>query len=174
MQTNGSLSPSTQPIRTTGHLANGKVKPMIPEFTPTRIIFLLVLLLGLLMLPLKAGMLLGAEPHTAMLPGQNQEFTIDSDTSGTAIQGQADNSRAAAPTTLVYPNPFVTDITIKLNGDWLAETTIKVYNAIGVLAQEQKMVGSEYSLDLSELPAGIYFLVLTDGKNSLNRRLLKK
>jgi len=143
---------------------------MKQTITPTlKSIFVLLLFLVLLV-PVKAGLF----RIRVDAPSGSVWAAAETDTSGTVIQAQPENLRAGTNSTQVYPNPFTSDVTIKLNSDWLNETTIKVYNAIGVLSVAQKMEGSEFELDLSQLPAGLYLMVLSDGKNTLNRRLLKK
>jgi hypothetical protein len=51
---------------------------------------------------------------------------------------------------------------------------VKIFNAIGTLSIERKMYGSEYQIDLSSLPSGVYFIEIKDGQNSINRKLIKR
>jgi len=68
-----------------------------------------------------------------------------------------------------YPNPFNPNTTIKFKISELRFTTLKVYdilgNEIATLVNEEKPAG-EYEIDFNgtELPSGIYFYQLREGK----------
>ena len=132
------------------------------------------ILLCLLIWPIKAMTISGWNFHVSHLPASRLMIISDPDTSESAVKVSEENSRINLQTTRIYPNPFSSTITIKLTGEWQEETTVRIYNAIGALVLDKKMTGSEYSVEVSHLPAGIYFLDIRDNINSLNRRLLKK
>ena len=112
--------------------------------------------------------------YRIILVVNNGDLTSDPDTLRLTVQGTPVILKSAQTAVQVYPNPFSSNLNVKLSSDWQEESNVRIFNAIGVLALEKKMSGYEYNVEVSELPAGIYFLEIRDGKNILNRRLLKK
>lgn len=112
--------------------------------------------------------------YRILLVVNNGDLGSDPDTLRLTVSGTPGIIRNAQSAVQVYPNPFSSSLNIKLSSDWLEESNVRIFNAIGVLALEKKMSGYEYNIEVSDLPAGIYFLEIRDGKNTLNRRLLKK
>ena len=61
--------------------------------------------------------------------------------------------------TLIFPNPFQDHLTI-VNPYY---ETIHIVNAVGALVKTIRMVYGENHLDLSDLDAGVYIIIFTNG-----------
>jgi len=70
---------------------------------------------------------------------------------------------------IVYPNPASNMLHFK----WEHNNTINVYiiNTVGVTVRTANMQRALPSLDISELPDGIYFLKIKDGDRSVSRTI---
>lgn len=72
----------------------------------------------------------------------------------------------------IYPNP-VKDF-LKLDFEGLSvERTIRIYNAIGQLMDQQITNDMQVELDMSALPAGLFHLQIVSNEGTLNQKLLK-
>jgi hypothetical protein len=70
------------------------------------------------------------------------------------------DANAGAQNVIVFPNPALHG---KVSvGNLSGTSTIKVINLLGVLVKQQQTTNNEITLDLSTLPAGNYFLQVTD------------
>lgn len=76
----------------------------------------------------------------------------------------------------IYPNPATTQITVEFKSS--GKTNIEIKNFLG---QTVKMIDQEFSdrenkitIDLSELPAGIYFATLQADNINYNRKFIKQ
>lgn len=75
---------------------------------------------------------------------------------------------------LVYPNPGNGDFKLKLPGIETGTVAVKVIDNMGRLVhQETVEVESEISLELQELPAGFYQLIVLNGKSHLGSTLVE-
>ena len=77
----------------------------------------------------------------------------------------------------VYPNPSTGNFTINLNSDKTARLNIKIINPIGSIIYKESniQVKGSYTntLDLSNLPVGIYYLIIEgDNINCVNKILI--
>lgn len=71
---------------------------------------------------------------------------------------------------LIYPNP--TDGILTITG-YLKPVDIQIYSTLGQMIRSENRV--ENSLDISGLPAGIYFMVVIDGNTMIDReRIIKR
>jgi hypothetical protein len=73
----------------------------------------------------------------------------------------------------VYPNPANNVLYIKMLNDALNQT-FKLFDAKGALVFEgncQYQQGMTASIDISEVPQGLYFYQIIDGKHSLSGKL---
>jgi hypothetical protein len=75
----------------------------------------------------------------------------------------------------IYPNPFSDKFALEFKG--LSQNTVTVYlfNATGqlILEKEQLLADSKVEIDAKELPKGIYFVKLIDGKNQTTLKVIK-
>jgi len=60
----------------------------------------------------------------------------------------------------IYPNPAVSEITIK--GDELINENIEIYNLLGQKVFEQKLMSNENKVTISQLSKGVYTIKLID------------
>ncbi|NQU85595.1 MAG: T9SS type A sorting domain-containing protein, partial [Mariniphaga sp.] len=79
----------------------------------------------------------------------------------------------------VYPNPSTGNFTINLNSDKTARLNIKIINPIGSIIYKESniQVKGSYTntLDLSNLPVGIYYLIIEGNNiNSINKIMIQK
>ena len=72
----------------------------------------------------------------------------------------------------VYPNPvvenFQVDFSTKFN---VADVTLVLTDMTG---KEVKSFAKSSSYNISDLPAGVYILKITDGKNTETKKIVKK
>jgi hypothetical protein len=77
-----------------------------------------------------------------------------------------------------YPNPFNPTTNISFTLDQASKVSLKVYNITGQLVQtvingESHVAGAhEAKIDMSGMSSGIYFAVLSNGKESLKRKMM--
>lgn len=76
----------------------------------------------------------------------------------------------AASSLQVYPNPANTVVTI--TGWELDDAVIQLYSIDGMLILEEQTKSANHQLDISELPAGLYFLSLVHDQGRTNERLI--
>lgn len=72
----------------------------------------------------------------------------------------------------VYPNPGNSLITIRSKG--MAKTNLRIINSVGEIVQMPFVDAEETSLDISNLPNGIYFISLNVGGKNLTKRFMKE
>lgn len=72
-----------------------------------------------------------------------------------------------------YPNPVRNILTIQNGSQWKS-TDITIVNTWGDVLLKRVIPDGEYSLDLSELPAGIYQLLFRSGENLRSLRFVKE
>ncbi len=90
--------------------------------------------------------------YRIMLVVSNGDLTSDPDTLRLTVSGTPGILKNAQTTVQVYPNPFSSNLNIRLSSDWHEESNVRIFNAIGVLALEKKMSGYEYTVEVSDLP----------------------
>lgn len=122
----------------------------------------------------------GAENYVAETPGSG-EMSIPSLIYNSALQTSVHDPAAAGSSVSVYPNP-ATDV-VKMNvttagNKTTANNSYKVVNMLGdvVMAKSIGDISGNYieTIDMTQLPAGMYFLQMTlDGKNT-TKKIVKK
>ncbi|MEP0265004.1 LamG-like jellyroll fold domain-containing protein [Dokdonia sp.] len=70
----------------------------------------------------------------------------------------------------VYPNPA--ESIISFSGVHLEETNVTLYNVLGSAIKETRVVNN--SIDISEIPTGIYFMVATVNNVRISKKIIKK
>lgn len=72
----------------------------------------------------------------------------------------------------IYPNPFHTDLTIDLFNTNIEK--VEILNSLGMKVHELLLKGTpKVHLDLSYLPAGLYWINLFEGENEYSQKLIK-
>jgi len=78
-----------------------------------------------------------------------------------------------------FPNPTSGLLNLSIDNQWVGQTQLAVYDAMGRLAsgpffEEKNSAQANFKLDLGGLPAGIFMLKLTEGDEAGWIRLVKK
>ncbi len=91
-----------------------------------------------------------------------------------------DDSKTQITNMMVYPNPATDNLTVSYSIDFDAEVNISVVNLLGqkVLSEQKQYQQSgaiTESIDISNIPAGIYYVQVSSGNKSLlTQKLLIK
>jgi hypothetical protein len=84
-----------------------------------------------------------------------------------------DTSYPNADWAALWPNPAQQSATIQLNRDWKPDF-VEIRDVTGLVLKREPWIGPvAQSIDLQELAAGIYFVRLLDGAQSLTLKLVK-
>ena len=93
-----------------------------------------------------------------------------------------DNFNGTAPTSIndfndlqinIYPNPFTKNIYIKLNDNPLLNN-ISIFDVSGKEIVSKNIVANDYTVNLSFLTEGIYFVKVTNKKSSFFSKIIKQ
>ena len=93
--------------------------------------------------------------------GTQQSDLVKKDSKEEVIKSETFTDQIGNNSILIYPNPATSVITVEING--LEENKgdiIFLYDQTGRLVQTLSVVTYNNTLDLSNLPAGIYFMVI--------------
>ena len=74
----------------------------------------------------------------------------------------------------IYPNPATDIINIDLNGFEIKSSLITITNTAGVEVFRAKVTQEQSVVNLSQLPAGAYQVMVTDGKVRMSSGLILK
>lgn len=78
-----------------------------------------------------------------------------------AIAGISENGTTPVS---VYPNPTADNVILTIGGD---ATTVSVYNVMGKLVSTQSVSYGANTVNMSSMPAGVYFLRITNGNEAV-------
>ena len=78
-----------------------------------------------------------------------------------AISGISENGTTPVS---VYPNPTADNVILTIGGD---ATTVSVYNVMGKLVSTQSVSYGANTVNMSSMPAGVYFLRITNGNEAV-------
>ncbi len=73
----------------------------------------------------------------------------------------------------VFPNPAYDKLNVVLTGKALSLQTYKLMDVSGRVVTEGKFSGQSNELDMNLLEKGVYILHITDGKQSVNKKVMK-
>jgi hypothetical protein len=79
---------------------------------------------------------------------------------------------ASGTSLVVYPNPFLSSITIKLDKNSYSE--VKIYNMIGELVYSSPVENDKFSVDLSDKASGVYFISVSGKTGKETQKLIKQ
>lgn len=74
----------------------------------------------------------------------------------------------------VYPNPVADQLTVTLRTDAFRVSEMAIYDLNGKLVTTQPVEDNQISVNVARLSTGSYFLRLSDGKNSVTTKFVKK
>ena len=72
-----------------------------------------------------------------------------------------------------YPNPVGDVLTLSFNGTMPSDLSLELINALGSQVYFAAAGTKNTSLDMSDLPSGIYYIKLSSGGQSVNRKIIK-
>lgn len=92
---------------------------------------------------------------------------------------KAEEEQTAMNTSVkTFPNPAVNNLTVQLQGmDATNSTFVQIMNAQGVLVetiQAGKIKSGNQSVDVSRLPAGVYFIIIKNGTKIFREKVIKQ
>jgi heat shock protein HslJ len=111
---------------------------------------------------------------------------IDSNSTLTLIVNSAFNKQAVYGNSILsneqydkvsfnfYPNPSEGFIEINLKNTLTSNTTLEIYNEIGILHKTEKITATKTQIDTNDLASGIYFLKITSENGTSIKKLIKK
>ena len=73
----------------------------------------------------------------------------------------------------IYPNPASGEVSFVTSPDVNEPLLLRVYSTTGLLVLERKELDKTESLDVSSIPAGLYFIQIMNGNDQVVRRLVK-
>lgn len=92
----------------------------------------------------------------------------------TNLAGLILNTTSVAPLSfIIYPNPATKQVSIAVN-QTNGDTSIKLYNMLGQLVLQQPFSDLITTLDINQLKAGIYFVVLENATQKMSKKLVIK
>lgn len=71
----------------------------------------------------------------------------------------------------VYPNPTTGQLFIEKEGD--NALNVVVVDQLGRILQEQKLNAALSTIDIGQLPTGVYFISISDGKKRVTEKIIK-
>ncbi|MCC5921509.1 MAG: CotH kinase family protein [Cyclobacteriaceae bacterium] len=76
----------------------------------------------------------------------------------------------------IFPNPFDNSITIEWKGSTQSDKTVEIINLKGKVIKAYQMQGGATQMNLEDLniPKGIYILHLSDGDQSIKKKIIKQ
>lgn len=113
----------------------------------------------------KGQLIAGIEPSEALLTSG-----ATPNVKTIATQPSAEMALSAVA---VYPNPVSDNLNIRL-GQFSNKATVKVYNAIGVIVATTSINTSATSISCRHLPAGIYQVVISNGTDTIIKKIIKQ
>jgi hypothetical protein len=74
----------------------------------------------------------------------------------------------------VYPNPVTDILTLELGEhDQALNSLIYIHNTLGQLVLKEKVADNSHSLDLGDLPQGIYYITLRNDQEDIVKKIIK-
>lgn len=78
-------------------------------------------------------------------------------------------------TIAAYPNPASDYVTVSVSGDAARPVVVRIFDSTGRICYASQIADSELRIPVSNLPAGMYVLQLTDKKKNIQTfKLIKK
>ena len=71
----------------------------------------------------------------------------------------------------VFPNPSNGIFTANITGD-VENTTLRIYNIMGSLIRNEKVIKNKFTIDLKDYQKGIYTISVTSNKNTFTKKII--
>ena len=95
------------------------------------------------------------------------------DCSGTTTARLSSVTEAATNETVIYPNPATDRLTITLS-QLQSGATIQLYNSNGALVLSERLINPTKNLSVKNLPAGVYYMKVKNGRSILTKKIVKQ
>ena len=114
--------------------------------------------------------------------GDNQQWQLVPVTASTS-SGTRMATEPAATTPLqnnlsnevtIYPNPMITQLTVSLSNEFVNGATVSMTDITGRLLRSLPVKGKQYLLTLSGIPAGVYFIRVSNGSKTVTKKFIKE
>jgi len=109
--------------------------------------------------------------------GEVEDYTLNvivNASTNKEYSGDAEELGNEPPTSLsVYPNPTNSTISIKLNNG-VSLGTVKIFNAAGAIVKTVRLESNEKTINVSDLPSGVYVISIDDPKEPFITRFVKE
>jgi hypothetical protein len=93
-------------------------------------------------------------------------LTVDSPPESVTVGGHS-------PVLMLYPNPAVNNISVKMSDAGYLGSMLEVYDQTGQRVMVSRVTDLSVGLDVSGLASGVYFLRVNDGKNAAAYKFVK-
>lgn len=119
-----------------------------------------------------------ARMRTLFVPG-GFRYPILSSAAAAAAPGvpadtaYADQASAGVPSASIYPNPAASAVTVRLNDVSKVGSLLEVYNQEGQRVMATMVTSQDFSLNVSGLSGGVYFIRLSNGGGQQTLKLVK-
>jgi hypothetical protein len=106
--------------------------------------------------------------------GEVEDYTLNIATTAREISPEA-TANAVGTGMIVYPNPTNEDLTVELT-QWNGTTAqARLLDLMGREVQQFQMTGSSKTINVAQLPTGVYFIsILTDDKQVVTQKFVKQ
>jgi len=104
--------------------------------------------------------------------GTGTDFTVISLTSGTGIKEVIENCKLEIEGFSLYPNPVKSFFTVRLS-QTVDRSPIKIFDMAGKVVKEAIITKPSSQIDISDLPDGVYFISVKEGKNKSLLKVVK-
>ncbi|OQP66839.1 hypothetical protein A3860_00265 [Niastella vici] len=116
------------------------------------------------------------------LGGDNQQWMLvpvtASTTQGTRIATEPTATipvqEMASNEVIIYPNPTITQLTVKLASEFENGATATLTDVTGRVLKCFPVSGKQYVLKLSDIPSGVYFIKVSNNTKSVTKKFIKK
>lgn len=107
--------------------------------------------------------------------GQNQQWSFGSFLKSAKINDTLEDELSELTDLVVlYPNPVNNLLNIKLTKELSEGTELNLYDASGRVLKTESIKNSNHIMDMTNLSSGIYLLKITNGSNSITKRVAVK
>jgi hypothetical protein len=92
----------------------------------------------------------------------------------TETQPLAGIQEMASNEVIIYPNPIITQLTVKLASEFENGATVTLSDIAGRILRSFAVSGKQYVLKLSDIPSGVYFIKVSNDVKSVTKKFIKQ
>lgn len=115
------------------------------------------------------------------LGGDNQQWMLVPVTASTSQGTRVETPTATIPAqemasneVIIYPNPIITQLTVKLASEFENGATATLSDITGRVIRSFSVSGKQYVLTLSDIPSGVYFIKVSNDVKSVTKKFIKQ